>query len=494
MKTRISKGKWVLIALALLTAMFIAACGGGGGSAGGGIGGTGKAVGAIDGFGSIFVNGVEFHTGSAAISIDDSPGTEGELKLGMVVVVEGEFSADGISGVAGTVIFEDVVEGTMTTGVDTATKSFDVMGQTVFYTAATVFEESGGGDILPTALSRGNIVEVSGVFDSAGQIRASRVERKALSHTGEVLEVKGMVNNLDTTQRTFTIGALDINYFASTTVFDNGNMSDLANSVLVEVKGSNDVLNDLFLDADKIEFKFEDFGNNGDLLEFEGVVNSVSSSTGYDFEVNGLPVLTDGNTQWRNGYMSLADVVVDDEVEVEGTLQDQGGTLVLVAREVELEIEDDVRIEGLVQAVNSAADMLSILDITVEYSGSEFEDKNDVNTSADQLTAGDWVRVEATLDSGGNVIATRIEQDNDDERLDEIILEGPATLNLGPTPGDFTILGVTIARTVGVQYEIEDVPVTETVFFNNLTDGRFVKARGSFSGGTLNAEELDLQN
>ena len=78
-----------LFAVALIAAL--AACGGGGGGgggggdslasaptgagdsggSGGGIGGTGlSSSGTIDGFGSIFVNGIEFETESAEIVVD----------------------------------------------------------------------------------------------------------------------------------------------------------------------------------------------------------------------------------------------------------------------------------------------------------------------------------------------------------------------------------------------------------------------------------------
>jgi len=489
---------WSLLVVGLLVVFGLAACGGGG-VAGGGIGGTGKSVGAISAFGSIFVNGVEFHTNSAVISIDDSAvaGTQGDLKLGMVVVVEGEFNDDGTSGNATTVSFNDVVEGPMLSGVNTTEKSFNVMGQVVFYTASTVFEESGGGLLAPTALTNGNVVEVSGLVDSAGQIKATRVERKAPTFiSGTVLEVTGLVANLNTSTATFNIGQLAINYSAGATTFDNMVMSGLVDGLLVEVKG-DDNPND-GLEADRIELKVEDFGNDGDLLQFEGVVTSIASSSGYDFEVNGLPVVTNIQTEWRGGYTQLSDVTLDDEIEVEGTLQDQGGTLVLVAREVELEIEDDVRFEGPVQSVDASANILSIINIGVAYSDTtsitEFEDKDGVKTAIDNLTTDDWVRIEGALDAGGNVFATRVEQDNGDTDLSRIILQGPAAGTPGPTPGDFTILGVTITRQTGVQYEIEDVPVSATVFFTNLTDGRFVKARGTFSGGILDAEELDLQN
>jgi len=499
MKVKRGFRNWSLITVALLVAFGIAACGGGGGSAGGGIGGTGKSVGAISAFGSIFVNGVEFHTGSATISIDDSAvaGTEGDLKLGMIVKVEGEFNDDGTTGTATTVTFDDVLEGPVTSAVDTTNMSFDVMGQVVLYTATTVFRISGGGALVPTDLNTGTpVVEISGIFDSAGQIRATRVERKAADFNPgvDVLEIKGLVDNLDADS--FNINALTINYSAGTTTFDNGTIGDLAEGVFVEVKGDDDPSDGL--NADRIEFEFDDFGNGGDLLQFEGYVTSIASSTGYDFEVNGLPVETNGQTQWRGGYTQLSDVTLNDRVEVDGTLQDQGDTLVLEAREVELENEDDVKFEAPIQAIDTAANILSILEIGVAYSDTNsitrFEDKDDVNTSVDDLTSGDWVRIEATLDSSGDVFATRIEQDNDDEDLNRIILQGPAAGTPGSTPGSFTILGVTIDLGMDLQYQIEDVSVSETVFFANLTDGRFVKARGSYAGGTLTANQLELQN
>src|SRR5207302_8849334 len=58
----------------------------------GGIQGSGSPVvayGPIAGFGSIFVNGVEYATSNAQIRIDDQPGTESQLLVGQVVTVVG---------------------------------------------------------------------------------------------------------------------------------------------------------------------------------------------------------------------------------------------------------------------------------------------------------------------------------------------------------------------------------------------------------------------
>ncbi|MEW8384692.1 MAG: hypothetical protein AB2704_22775, partial [Candidatus Thiodiazotropha taylori] len=54
-------------------------CGGGSGGsqvADGGIGGTGVTQGRVTGFGSIFVNGIEYETDNASFTVNNSDGTQ----------------------------------------------------------------------------------------------------------------------------------------------------------------------------------------------------------------------------------------------------------------------------------------------------------------------------------------------------------------------------------------------------------------------------------
>ena len=83
-------------------AALLSACGGGGsdaGTAGTGGGGvppaTASAVsyGTITQFGSIWVNGVEFSTGNASFRIKGQPGAASDLRIGMVVRVDGSINA-----------------------------------------------------------------------------------------------------------------------------------------------------------------------------------------------------------------------------------------------------------------------------------------------------------------------------------------------------------------------------------------------------------------
>ena len=82
------------LGMGLLAALAIVACGGGSDLAGVGSGGTGSfSVGTITGFGSVFVNGQRYDDVNASVSDEDGPRNRADLRLGMVVTVQGSVSA-----------------------------------------------------------------------------------------------------------------------------------------------------------------------------------------------------------------------------------------------------------------------------------------------------------------------------------------------------------------------------------------------------------------
>ena len=93
-------------AIAAAMAIGLAACSSGSDVAG--IGGSGiTSSGTITGFGSVYVNGVKFETSSSTFTIDDNPGIEDLLAVGMRVTVKGTLNADGVSGTATSVSYDD---------------------------------------------------------------------------------------------------------------------------------------------------------------------------------------------------------------------------------------------------------------------------------------------------------------------------------------------------------------------------------------------------
>jgi hypothetical protein len=303
-------------------------------SSGGGIGGTGAAgvtVGPISGFGSIVVNDVHFDISDATVTVQGAAGDPNDpnlgLKLGMVVVVRGEFSGDGLTGVATSVDFEDNLEGPVES-VDVPGNQFTVLQHTVIVNTSTVFDGLAAfGDLV-----KGNMVEVSGPVDATGAIVASRVEKKGetFAEVGE-LEIKGFVSSLDDVAKTFNLGSLQVNY--SAVQADDLPDGGLTDGLYVEVK-STQAPSGGTIAASEIELQepFTDsLGSEGDHVEVEGFVTDFSSID-QPFRVNGVPVQATTATQYEHGLPG--GVANGVRLEVEGDLDADG---VLVADKVEFE-------------------------------------------------------------------------------------------------------------------------------------------------------------
>ena len=72
--------------LAAFISLSVMSCGGGASIATAGISGTGIVFGVLTGFGSIFVNGVEYEIDNANFNVDGNTATsQADLKLGMVL-------------------------------------------------------------------------------------------------------------------------------------------------------------------------------------------------------------------------------------------------------------------------------------------------------------------------------------------------------------------------------------------------------------------------
>ncbi|KHD05986.1 hypothetical protein PN36_23515 [Candidatus Thiomargarita nelsonii] len=203
------------------------ACGGGSDAnvAGGGIGGTGMSSGPISAFGSIFVNGIEFDTDDTIIIVNGQETTESELKIGMVVQVEGTIVPDSNTGNASRISFNENVKGPIQ---EIDNNTLIILGQTVTVDRLTVFD----GIIELTELKVGDVVNVSGLVDADGTIHATLIVRE--SSTAE-FEVVGQVEQLDLAKQTFVIGSLTIDYSQVLILEVTGSV--LNNGLMVEVQG-----------------------------------------------------------------------------------------------------------------------------------------------------------------------------------------------------------------------------------------------------------------
>ncbi len=456
----------------------IAACGGGGEKVAG-IDGRGNPArvgvvskGTITGFGSIIVNGVAFDTSNAQFGIDGRGGTQADLAVGDVVVVEGTVNDDGTSPIADTVTFDDLVEGPITQ-IDTVAQTLTVLGQFVRVDADTSFDDG----IIPAAfdgLSVTDVIEVSGFVLADGSISATRIELKL---AGGELEITGNVSNVVGT--TFEINGLVIDFSAA--MLENFPTGVPEDGHRVEAKGDNlDGAGQLV--ATRVEFKGNELGADGDLAELEGFITRFASAS--DFDIEGIRVTTSAGTVFENG--TSADLALNRKVEVEGDINATG---VLVAEKVEIKASGFVRIESLVEAVG--ANQLTVLGIVIRFDAStRFEDKSSEDRepfNLSHIVVGNYVEIRGYEDAGG-VVATLLERE---DFQGDVALRGFVE---GINDPEFAILGVNISTSIATDFfDVDGSDLDAAAFFSQAL-GRLVEASGTLNGASIDAGEVEFEN
>lgn len=478
------------LTMAIVT-LLLGACGGGGGGGGGdSTTSTPSATtiasrGTITGFGSVFVNGVEFHTNSASISVDDNPGVESDLQLGMVVTVSGTLNDDS-TATATTVVFDDELQGPVSNLVlnaDATTKTFTVFGITVVVDrVTTVLDDTPAGFNFDT-LANDDVVEVSGFYDGSAVLNATYIEKQSdlLLGSSEV-EFKGTVANAGT--NSFTVDGLTVTYDPSGVSTDLTDLpSGVTDGIFVEVKGI--LISANTIQATRIQQEDNSFDDTVDKISVEGIITDFVDDS--NFRVAGVPVSASAAT-FTPTSLTLANGL---KVEAEGPMS--GG--VLQAIKVESRAGEDIKIEATVAGVSSQTNSitLDLINGTVNVLvDSRTLMVDDTSASASMtlldLRTGDFLMIRGMLDDNGNVLASQVQRDVQDD----VIMQGPVESFVDNV--SITILGVTLF-TSGAQFEdVNDSPIASSAdFYNQLTTGALVKMKDAQPGdGT--ADEVEFEN
>ena len=454
-----------------------------------------QTTGPITNFGSVFVNGVRYDTSQATFRVDGRPATEAALRVGHIVTVRGRVDDDNENGIASDVYYDDIVTGPVD-ALDADAGMLVVLGQTVLVTETTSFDDDFEPDGL-AAISIGQFVEVSGMFNANGDIVASRIE----DEDDTDYEVHGFVSDLDDVAMTFVLNALLVDYSAATLDdFPNGMIE---NGDYVEAKGDALGANGELL-ADEVEYESildrgdddddDDRDDDDDLFEIEGYITRFASAD--DFDVAGQPVRTTSDTEYDDG--SAADLGLNIKVDVEGTLDADG---VLIAEEIEFERERerDIRIEATVDSVDAATNTLVLLGVSVAVDAStRVEDKSDDDESSSfnvvDINAGDFVEVRGREGQAGGaaVTAVRLEREDDDEDDDDTVLQGFVVSVSEP---GFEILGVTIETDANTEFDgRDDDDLSSSAFFAELMPGDLIKVKGvEVSDTTIVARDVEFE-
>jgi len=463
-------------------AAILVACGGGGGggdntpaAAGGPAGGAtgasaGVSQGVVTALGSVFVNGIEFSTTGATIRIDDNPGVESDLKVGMVVKVRGTSDDATRKGTATQVEARDILEGRISS-VDAVNRTITVMGQTVrIEDNITRLND----DDLQKVFANGNfqvndMVEVHGFADDQGGVRATRVLRKA---TGE-FESKGFVTGLGASS--FGLSLTPGGTAAVTVNFTAGSLpAGTVNGSFVEVKSALAPVGSV-VTANLIRLE-DKLGAAGEKAEVEGIV---SSGTLASFVINGQPVVTSASTVFEGGV--AGDFAIGAKLEAEGPLDANGAIAA-----TKISFRSNVRIEGDASAVTATG--LTVLGKTVAINQFTRIDNGPV--------VNGHVEVRAVADRNGNLVATRIVVQGASTKA---FLQGPVTA-ADSVAGTLTILGNTVVSDGSTEWRVSnnstELPVSKAAFFAQIrANATVVKVKWDpFTGLAAPIKEAEIES
>ena len=370
----------------------------------------------------VFVeDGVTIFSGGAGFGF-------GTMTVGDVVEVSGLRGADGsirathleregslvpgVTAVELTGVVSGYTPGASSFQIGSVTVNFDPSGVT------TNLTELPGGEP-----SDGQFVEVEGIYEASGEITASAIELEddELPDVDNA-EIEGVIT------RFVSLADMDVAgqpVDASGARLTPNDPALFRLGVVVEVEGR---ISDGVLIARELELRGFDTRIDAAIASAEDI--DAENGT---FVLLGIPVRTDASTQFDDGEsdvpnFSVSDLRAGDFLAVRG-VEDPAGTL--LATRVKREEVDDVELRGFVEAADSIAGTLTIMGVTVDVNGAEFEDADEMTLLQSeffaQLMIGDLVEVENDLPGDPSVL----------EFATEVEFETPEGGNPGLTPSFF---------------------------------------------------------
>ena len=279
---------------------------------GGGIGGTGiTGYGAIQAFGSIFVNGREYAIKpDTMIRVDGVPATHASLQLGEIVLVHGVAGETARSGSAASIDIHHALVGRIET-VNANGSQLTILGQRVFAAPDIRIGDEKGRALPLTDVKTGDLVAVSALQRADGVWMAQRFDRVAGAGAAPSVQrfvLEGTVSAWDQSQARLQIAGATMNIGPASAP------SPIEPGTLVRVEG---VYTPQGLKAESIRPTALDLGQKGTRVEMQGFYSPASTGASA-ITANGVTALIEG------GAVGHIPVATDKAVVVIGTVAQPG--------------------------------------------------------------------------------------------------------------------------------------------------------------------------
>jgi hypothetical protein len=236
--------------------------------------------------------------------------------------------------------------------IDASGSRLEVLGQTVRVDGGTSFDKTFSPRSLE-GISTGDVIAISGFLNADGMSVATRI---SADDGNAVARVHGIVTDADPGAKTFRINSLTVDYSAA--MIENFPGGEPANGDFVEVEGSE--MSPSELTAVRVSLESRSLRDNDDDLvaEIEGYITRFSSPA--DFDVDGLPVVADGQTLFERG--AAGDLALNAKVQAFGSVD---AADVLRADVIRFEPPSVIAIMAQVEQVNATTGTITLLGIPV---------------------------------------------------------------------------------------------------------------------------------
>jgi hypothetical protein len=434
-----------------------------------------SSTGVITGFGSVYVDGVRYITDNADIKINGNSGSDVSLlKVGMQVTIA---SSDDNSETpeASRVTYESEVEG-MVSSIDRDNQTIIVAGTLISYNNLTHFI-----DITEANLSVTQRIEVNGYLRQDNSYLATMIKLDADTSNDRAEYTRGLIEQLNTTNRTFRLNQLIIDYNTASIE------GELSNGALVKVEGAltNETIVASHIEAEMFDGNSDSSSEEFSRYEVEGIV-SAFDPTNNSITVNGYAFKLADTVQYQGG---TADALIAG-VFVELELSTNRAVL-----RIEFESDkyrSDGKVKGNIEEIDSDNQLIILYGQAYKLSiNTRFEDDDDQYINLQNLQVDDAVEVVFALIDGVKVIQ-RIERENSSEFNDEWEIEGVVSAF---DASSITINGVRIMLNSSSRYLNQDIMVAMDDFINALVLGISVEVEGYYdSNNQLVINKLVLES
>ncbi len=352
-----------------------------------------EAVGEIDGFGSVIVNGEHYETDDAEVEVDGEAGTEDDLEVGMIVEVEGEEGSDGKKK-ARKIHFRSRAAGTIKS-IDVEARSFVIYKKSILIDDDTKLDEA-IDEVTLAPLAEGVKVRVSGYRNADGDIVATRID---LRDGEKPARMHGEISSVDPVAKTFVIGEQTVDYSGAEI---KGTEEDLVDGLKVMVYGQ---VEDEVLVASGVKVlvkKERPVKPKRVALKGQIKIDEEGNVTLNDRVLVGLD-----EAEIING--EAHELENDVRVSVKGTLSENGEIVVKVLK---FEMATVFRLMGEVEAVDTEAATITVKEKVISITDdTDFVDRGHGKVrrfSIDDLAIGDKVSVGGYVDKNETAVAKRV--------------------------------------------------------------------------------------